>query len=89
MGSQNFLHMDAHFGNILTDGKQLYYSDFELSLYGKFTLSNIEGHFIKDNANCDYASGNINLIHIVLINYLGKNDWNTTLSKFTEWAVGS
>jgi len=30
MVSQNFLHMDAHFENILTDGKQLYYSDFGL-----------------------------------------------------------
>ena len=28
MNSQKFLHMDAHFKNILTDGHQLYYSDF-------------------------------------------------------------
>ena len=44
---QNFLHMDAHFENILTDGKQLYYSDFGLALSDKFTLSNIEKHFRK------------------------------------------
>ncbi|MBT6539178.1 MAG: hypothetical protein HOL58_06800 [Francisellaceae bacterium] len=84
MDSQNFLHMDAHFENILTDGKQLYYSDFGLALSDKFTLSNIEKHFIKDNANYDYASSAVNLMHTVLTSYLGKNNWDMILSKFTD-----
>ena len=84
MGSQNFLHMDAHFENISTDGKQLYYSDFGLALSDKFTLSNIEKHFIKNNANYDYASGTVNLMHTVLTSYLGKDNWDTILSKFTD-----
>ncbi len=84
MDSQNFLHMDAHFENILTDGKQLYYSDFGLALSDKFTLSNIEKHFIKDNANYDYASSTVNLMHTVLTSYFDKDNWDMILSKFTD-----
>ena len=84
MGSQNFLHMDAHFENILTDGTQLYYSDFGLALSDKFTLSNIEKHFMEDNNLYDYASGPINLLHSVLTSYLGKDNWDAMLLSFTE-----
>ena len=83
MGSQNFLHMDAHFENILTDGTQLYYSDFGLALSDKFTLSNIEKHFMEDNNLYDYASGPINLLHSVLTSYLGKDNWDAMLLSFT------
>lgn len=89
MASQNFLHMDAHFENILTDGEQLYYSDFGLSLSDKFTLSNIENHFTKDNADYDYASGSSNLMHTVLSSYLGKEDWTDNLAKFTNDELGT
>jgi len=89
MGSQNFLHMDAHFENILTDGKQLYYSDFGLALSDKFTLSNIENHFAKDNTDYDYASSSSNLMHTVLTSYLGKDDWSANLSKFTNDELGT
>lgn len=89
MGSQNFLHMDAHFENILTDGEQLYYSDFGLALSDKFTLSNIENHFAKDNADYDYASGSSNLMHTVLTSYLGKDDWRANLAKFANDELGT
>ena len=89
MASQKFLHMDAHFENILTDGKQLYYSDFGLALSDKFTLSNIEHHFAKDNADYDYASGSSNLMHTVLTSYLGKDDWSVSLAKFTNDEFGT
>lgn len=89
MASQNFLHMDAHFENILTDGEQLYYSDFGLALSDKFTLSNIENYFAKDNAYYDYASGSSNLMHTVLTSYLGKDDWNVNLAKFTNDELGT
>jgi hypothetical protein len=89
MDSQNFLHMDAHFENILTDGEQLYYSDFGLALSDKFTLSSIENHFAKDNADYDYASGSSNLMHTVLTSYLGKNDWSANLAKFANDELGT
>jgi hypothetical protein len=84
MRSQKFLHMDAHFKNILTDGKQLYYTDFGLALTDKFTLSNIEKKFIKDHKNYDDASCIVNFMHSVLSSYLGKKDWDSILSKFND-----
>ena len=89
MGSQNFLHMDAHFENILTDGEQLYYSDFGLALSDNFMLSNIENNFAKNNADYDYASGSSNLLHTVLTSYLGKDDWSASLEKFTNDEFGT
>jgi len=75
--------------HILTDGKQLYYSDFGLALSDKFTLSNIENHFAKDNTNYYYASGSSNLMHTVLTSYLGKDDWSANLAKFTNDELGT
>lgn len=88
MSSHNFLHMDAHFENILTDGEQLYYSDFGLALSDKFTLSNFENQFAKNNTDYDYASGSSNLMHTVLTRYLGKDDWSANLAKFTKDEFG-
>ena len=72
MQSQNFLHMDAHFENILTDGKQLYYSDFGLALSHKFNLSTIEMKFMQDHVNYDFTSGSINLLHCIITSFFGK-----------------
>jgi hypothetical protein len=72
MGSKKFLHMDAHFENILTDGKQLYYSDFGLVLSNEFNLNDIEIDFMQDNVSYDYASGSVNLLHSIITNFLGK-----------------
>jgi hypothetical protein len=66
MNSQNFLHMDAHFKNILTDGSQLYYSDFGLSLSDKFQLSREEKEFFGKNITYDKSSGIINLLHYII-----------------------
>jgi hypothetical protein len=81
MSSKKFLHMDAHLKNILTDGEQLYYSDFGLALSNEFTLSDIEKKFMQDNASYDYASGSINLLHCIIANLYGKK---ATLKDFHE-----
>ncbi|MDX3098208.1 protein kinase family protein [Streptomyces sp. ME01-24h] len=39
MNSRGLLHFDAHFENILTDGRRLYFSDFGLALSSRFALS--------------------------------------------------
>jgi len=53
MNSQGLLHFDAHFYNILTDGHDLYFSDFGLAIYEKFELSEVESDFFKKNYNYD------------------------------------
>ncbi len=72
MGAQNFLHMDTHFENILTDGERLYYSDFGLALSQKFQLSSSEEDFFRENVSYDKASGIVNLLHC-LITYMNKS----------------
>lgn len=71
MQTQGFLHMDAHFENILTDGDTIYYSDFGLALSNKFDLTNQEILFMQNNASYDYANASCNLIHCILANLLG------------------
>ncbi|WP_461062165.1 BUD32 family EKC/KEOPS complex subunit [Streptomyces pseudoechinosporeus] len=39
MNTRGLLHFDAHFRNILTDGRRLYFTDFGLSLSSRFDLS--------------------------------------------------
>jgi hypothetical protein len=50
---RHFVHFDAHFGNILTDGRQLYLSDFGQALSSTFTLSPDEAAFLEAHRDFD------------------------------------
>lgn len=45
MNSRGLLHFDAHFENILTDGRRLYFADYGLAISSRFELSRDEGDF--------------------------------------------
>ncbi|MEI5524270.1 protein kinase family protein [Streptomyces brasiliscabiei] len=45
INSRGLLHFDAHFQNILTDGRRLYFTDFGLALSSRFDLSPQETAF--------------------------------------------
>ncbi len=53
MQSQRFIHFDAHFKNILTDGKQLYLTDFGLAISADFALSVDEQEFFEQHIMYD------------------------------------
>ncbi|WP_033292872.1 hypothetical protein [Amycolatopsis jejuensis] len=53
LAAQGLLHFDAHFGNILTDGKQIYLADFGLALSTRFDLTPAERAFATRNAAHD------------------------------------
>ena len=55
MNGQGLLHFDAHFGNVLTDGEQVYLADFGLALSDRFDLTDEERAFAKLNAGHDRA----------------------------------
>lgn len=42
MNARGLLHFDAHFENILTDGRRLYFADYGLALSSRFELSREE-----------------------------------------------
>ncbi|WP_306338599.1 hypothetical protein [Streptomyces sp. KL118A] len=55
MNDRGLLHFDAHFQNILTDGRRLYFSDFGLALSSRFDLSPEESDFLDRHRTYDRA----------------------------------
>ncbi|WP_432166121.1 protein kinase family protein [Streptomyces sp. bgisy031] len=55
MSSRGLVHFDAHFDNILTDGRQLYFADFGLALSSRFDLSADESNFLSDHLAYDHC----------------------------------
>ncbi|MBB4760705.1 serine/threonine protein phosphatase [Amorphoplanes digitatis] len=51
--SQGFLHFDAHFRNLLTDGRRLYFADFGLAAHARFDLSAEESAFVRRHRSYD------------------------------------
>ncbi|MFF3002102.1 protein kinase family protein [Kitasatospora sp. NPDC057940] len=47
MSSHGLVHFDAHFRNILTDGRLLYFADFGLALSSSFQLTATEVEFLS------------------------------------------
>jgi hypothetical protein len=75
MKAQDFIHFDAHFENILTDGKQLYFSDFGLSLSKEFDLSPEEVAFFEDHRTYDRCSTIVNLLDCFMTYQHERSQW--------------
>ncbi|MBF6174184.1 protein kinase family protein [Nocardia blacklockiae] len=55
MNGHGLLHLDAHFDNILTDGRRLYFTDYGLALSSVFALSPAESAFFDHHRTYDRA----------------------------------
>lgn len=75
MSRHGLVHFDAHFKNILTDGKLLYLSDFGLALSSIFELTANERDFLLHHANYDQCCAAVNLMHCIMTTILGKDQW--------------
>ncbi|MBM7440222.1 protein kinase family protein [Streptomyces sp. HB132] len=53
MNSRGLLHFDAHFENILTDGRRLYFTDYGLAVSSGFELSQVESDFFERHQTYD------------------------------------
>ncbi|WP_042456070.1 hypothetical protein [Streptacidiphilus jiangxiensis] len=53
MNSRGLFHFDAHFENILTDGRRLYFADYGLALSSAFRLSPEEAAFLDRRRGYD------------------------------------
>jgi hypothetical protein len=49
------LHLDAHFNNMLTDGKRVYLTDFGLALDKEFELTPAEKEFYRQHSYFDFG----------------------------------
>ncbi|MEV0174520.1 protein kinase family protein [Streptomyces sp. NPDC050803] len=66
MSERGFVHFDAHFANVLTDGRHLYFADFGLALSRAFELSAQERTFLTDHLVYDrsYAPNHLLRHHL-------------------------
>ncbi|WP_129842929.1 protein kinase family protein [Streptomyces sp. RFCAC02] len=53
MNARGLLHFDAHFRNILTDGRRLFFADYGLALSSRFDLSPDEAAFFDEHLAYD------------------------------------
>ena len=53
MNARGLLHFDAHFQNILTDGRRLYFADYGLAVSARFELSKDESAFFERHQDYD------------------------------------
>jgi RimJ/RimL family protein N-acetyltransferase len=61
MNAHGLLHFDAHFENLLTDGRRLYFADYGLALSSRFELSPDELDFFDRHQGYDrgYAANHL------------------------------
>ncbi|MBD2447187.1 hypothetical protein H6G76_08410 [Nostoc sp. FACHB-152] len=67
--TKEIIHFDAHFYNILTDGQQIYLTDFGLVLDKSFSLTKDEESFFQQNQLYDYGEILRNLGHLIRSSY--------------------
>jgi len=85
---QGLMHFDAHFENILTDGEQLYLSDFGSALSSEFDLSTAETEFFKRHQSYDQACAAVNMLHCIITSLFGKDKWEVRLAEYLAGELG-
>lgn len=86
MSSRGLVHFDAHFNNLLTDGRLIYFADFGLSLSSGFELSAAEEQFLSDHLAYDRHYTASHLLHHHLVDRLrGDMERDVFLQ---EWSAG-
>lgn len=86
--AQGVLHMDAHFENILTDGRQLYLADYGLALSRDFDLGADEQQFFDQHQTFDLCTAITGIVHAIVTHYEPGDDWRRTLREMNEAAPG-
>jgi len=82
MHARGFLHFDAHFRNILTDGHRLYFTDFGLATCAQFELSEIEADFFRLHRDYDRYLTVTNLVNLLVAPLAGAENANSILAKY-------
>ncbi|MFD1932816.1 MULTISPECIES: protein kinase family protein [Nonomuraea] len=85
MSSRELVHFDAHFHNVLTDGRRLYFADFGLALSAGFDLSAGEAAFLSDHLAYDrhYTAAHL-LRHHLLAGLRGGTEHGAFLREWLD-----
>ena len=84
INTKGMLHFDAHFHNILTDGQQLYFSDFGLATSSQFALSKEELQFIQNHQNYDHCYVVSRLTSWIISRVFGKDRFDEVLETYAN-----
>jgi hypothetical protein len=68
---RRLLHMDGHFGNMRTDGKRIYLTDFGLATSPRFDLSAAERDFAQRHASHDEDYAAMRLVNWLVTDVCG------------------
>ncbi|MFC4869555.1 hypothetical protein [Streptomonospora arabica] len=85
MSSRRLVHFDAHFNNLLTDGRLIYFADFGLALSSGFELSADEEQFLSDHLAYDRHYTASHLLHHLADRLQGDTETDVFLQ---EWSAG-
>ncbi|MFF2546114.1 protein kinase family protein [Kitasatospora sp. NPDC058063] len=85
MSSHGLVHFDAHFDNLLTDGRLICFADFGLALSSGFELSAAEQQFLSDHLGYDRDCTASHLIHHLVDRVRGGIEADVFLQK---WIAG-
>ncbi|MEV1119465.1 serine/threonine protein phosphatase [Actinosynnema sp. NPDC049800] len=68
---RDLLHMDAHLGNMRTDGERIYLTDFGLVTSPRFELTAAEREFVRRNASHDAGYAAMRLVNWLVTDVCG------------------
>lgn len=71
MHARGLLHFDAHFENILTDGRRLYFADYGLAFSSRFELEPPEAEFFEQHRSYDRCYTITHLVHWLVTHRYG------------------
>lgn len=84
INERGLLHMDAHFENIVTDGEEIYLTDFGLAISDTFELSDSENAFYERHRCFDDVTTLTSLVHAILTRHAGARGWRDALRAFLD-----
>ncbi|WP_405849885.1 protein kinase family protein [Streptomyces niveus] len=86
MSARGLVHFDAHFRNVLTDGRLIYFADFGLALSSRFELTPPETDFLTDHLSYDRG---YTTTHLIRHHLLDDDHDNTEHARFLrDWSAG-
>lgn len=71
MNARGLLHFDAHFENILTDGRRLYFADYGLAISTRFELNQPEAAFFDQHDSYDRSYAVTHLVNWLAVALYG------------------
>ena len=71
MNARGLLHFDAHFENILTDGRRLFFADYGLAISSLFELTQDEAEFFDEHHGYDRCYAVTHLVNWLTVALFG------------------